>query len=491
MYYIAAVTRRAGLFSHRSLGYSRAPHTPLSSTFSPRQHPYPNPGFLGSSSHTAIFEHISRDHAPSSSTQDPSDNSPSLASFAQIPDDDSLLQGADVLRRILRDFPLTAMKDLVLFWLARGANLALAEPFVKGCTEGVSGLFSSLSHDENWHLSCAKQLLINSRQPLKFTVDTNFSSFQAQFLNENFRWESLAIFFLAVGRASVDITFFPTLYMTTGRRHALRGLCTKLSDCALEIALSLDCLNDIQLVLQYENFIMHSFVDGDHSYRAWRRMGDVISSVFALGYHEDIDTKADAPFYLTQLRKTTFARIYSADKNVAIFLGRPPRMTKRYCHFQIPSSFPDTRPNIDFWDPEAKASYIIETRWSALCASLKEEILELARDKNNETYAQEISDIQTRAEAQWEALPPRFQLQGSLLHHDIESPFEGDFLISARLNHLHVLFLLRLLLSNTLAEPDAPIVTIAGEMLSLVVEVILMRDQIINSGTGLVWKASQ
>lgn len=74
---------------------------------------------------------------------------------------------------------------------------------------------------------------------------------------------------------------------------------------------------------------------------------------------------------------------------------------------------------------------------------------------------------------------------------DQYSPFQKDFLISTRLNHLHVLFLLRLLIPNTLADPDTVIMKIAGEMLALVVELILVRDQIVNSGTSLVWKACQ
>jgi hypothetical protein len=39
------------------------------------------------------------------------------------------------------------------------------------------------------------------------------------------------------------------------------------SDRCLELSISLDCLNDLQLVLQYENFISHSNVDGDESKR--------------------------------------------------------------------------------------------------------------------------------------------------------------------------------------------------------------------------------
>lgn len=166
----------------------------------------------------------------------------------------------------------------------------------------------------------------------------------------------------------------------------------------------------MQLVLQYENFIMHSFIDGDLSeaplsvqklretlltndnlgYHLWRKLGDVISSISAMGYHDDIDNKPDTPFFLTQLRKTAFARIYSADKNVAIFLGRPPRVTKRFSHLQIPSSFLDPSHSTEMWGPDAKANYRAETRWSALCVSLKEEVLEIAHDKHNKAYSERI-----------------------------------------------------------------------------------------------------
>ena len=100
------------------------------------------------------------------------------------------------------------------------------------------------------------------------------------------------------------------------------------------------------------------------------------------------------------------------------------------------------------------------------------------------------SEIANRAEAQWQALPDHFRLSGSLKQCP-QSPFERDFLVSTRLNHLHVLFLLRLVLFNCLAEPDNSIVEIAQQMLALVVEAILFRDHLANSGTGLIWKVCQ
>jgi hypothetical protein len=95
--------------------------------------------------------------------------------------------------------------------------------------------------------------------------------------------------------------------------------------------------------------------------------------------------------------------------------------------------------------------------------------------------------IQNKAEARWQALPPHFRLEGSL-KQCTRDPFERDFVASVRLNHLHVLFLLRLLLLNTPAEPDMSMIEVAQQMLSLVVETILLRDQLVNSGTGLIWR---
>jgi len=247
---------------------------------------------------------------------------------------------------------------------------------------------------------------------------------------------------------------------------------------------------------------------------SWRSLGDVVASMFALGYHENIQNKPDVPAFLVELRRTAFGRVYSADKNVAIFLGRPPRMSKRFCYFQIPSSQtiaenqmlgPPGQSGASPWSTDAKMDYISETRWSALCASLKEEILELFFCEDRSIHASKArlvskpfllssqklktpSEISHRAEVQWQALPADFRLIGSLTQLNYRTPFERDFMASTRLNHLHVQFLLRLVLLTCLTEPDGTIVEIAQQMLALTVETILLRDHLANSGTGLIWK---
>lgn len=63
-------------------------------------------------------------------------------------------------------------------------------------------------------------------------------------------------------------------------------------------------------------------------------------------------------------------------------------------------------------------------------------------------------------------------------------------MVSARLNHLHVLLLLRLALVQRIADPDLSLVSIAADILSLTTEAALVKHKLANSGTGLVWKVS-
>lgn len=120
--------------------------------------------------------------------------------------------------------------------------------------------------------------------------------------------------------------------------------------------------------------------------------------MFALGYHENIDkTKPQIPIFLAELRKTAWAITYSADKNVAIFLGRPPRMSKRFCYFQLPLHPPSSElgdasnawDRNTRWRADTPFCYGAGIRWAALCSALKEDILELLRDRQRENFNQE------------------------------------------------------------------------------------------------------
>jgi len=140
---------------------------------------------------------------------------------------------------------------------------------------------------------------------------------------------------------------------------------------------------------------------------AWRRLGDVLSCLLFLGYHQEIHASPETPPFLVELRKSAFARIYSDDKNIAVFLGRPPRLNRIFCFFQIPGGVPNfLQESTRFISPPAdirqgpfnvdeQINSTTEIRWSALCAFLKEEVLELFQnaDKMDTEHGQKIAYV--------------------------------------------------------------------------------------------------
>ncbi|KKY13512.1 putative fungal specific transcription factor domain-containing protein [Diplodia seriata] len=98
--------------------------------------------------------------------------------------------------------------------------------------------------------------------------------------------------------------------------------------------------------------------------------------------------------------------------------------------------------------------------------------------------------IRLKIEKQWEELPPHFKLTASLTSLPHLHPFSRDFLAGTHLDYLHIHLLLGLVSSarstTTTTSPDPSLLSTAGEMLSLAVEAIILRQNLVNSGTSLV-----
>jgi chromatin structure-remodeling complex subunit RSC3/30 len=63
-------------------------------------------------------------------------------------------------------------------------------------------------------------------------------------------------------------------------------------------------------------------------------LGELSTTVFALGLHQD--SSAKAPFFLVELRRRTMVAAFAVDKMLATFLGRPPLISWRYCNILMP-----------------------------------------------------------------------------------------------------------------------------------------------------------
>ncbi|KAH7173039.1 hypothetical protein DER46DRAFT_697846 [Fusarium sp. MPI-SDFR-AT-0072] len=89
------------------------------------------------------------------------------------------------------------------------------------------------------------------------------------------------------------------------------------------------------------------------------------------------------------------------------------------------------------WAPDSKLDLFADTRWAALCAILKEEIIvELFGEERFDNRVEKASHIQRTAELQWSLLSKHFRLDMRMKSCD-RTAAELDLILDIKLNYLH------------------------------------------------------
>jgi hypothetical protein len=214
---------------------------------------YPNPGYLGSSSHTTFFDHL------------PIDSSRDIVPNKSSVDAENVDISAKFLERFYQSIPVSSSIDLVRAWLTTGTNLALAGLFTEHCTQSMQYLYDEYFNSHRDAAQLSRRLFVQSCHALAVDSTTTMESFCRNFCQQNARWETLGLFFAAATRSTLELPIFSPLYDSEQQRRRYQRIFMQYSDRCLDLALSLDNLNDLLLMLQYENWICHSFIDGDQS----------------------------------------------------------------------------------------------------------------------------------------------------------------------------------------------------------------------------------
>jgi chromatin structure-remodeling complex subunit RSC3/30 len=113
--------------------------------------------------------------------------------------------------------------------------------------------------------------------------------------------------------------------------------------------------------------------------------------VVALGLHQPLRTE-EIPLFLLEMRKRLMAETYILDKCLSTFLGRPPRICRRFCAFELPLDLnTDTlmggsqiqqyalqKLDDEGWNTEGRVTVVVAQRWIVLMTFVQEDILELS-----------------------------------------------------------------------------------------------------------------
>jgi chromatin structure-remodeling complex subunit RSC3/30 len=217
-------------------------------------------------------------------------------------------------------------------------------------------------------------------------------------------------------------------------------------------------------------------------YLSWRRVGDLISICIAKGLHGEIRPSETVPFWLSELRKRQFVVTYSLDKSSSIFLGRPPRLQRKYCSMQLPLDLDSKHLRLPALQLEDEINKLDEAGWNTegsfrenlyartmlICHMITEDIQELMLSTIPEHREEYALTVLSRSQDAWNNLPsfikdaPSTPLNGVLQHYLSDA---------IRIAFLHNEFLLQRVLVQKLKTSNEELVLVSRNELEKVLAI--------------------
>ncbi|KAK7729226.1 hypothetical protein SLS63_006358 [Diaporthe eres] len=342
------------------------------------------------------------------------------------------------------------MKEwLAKIWLDHGATLTSQEPAkIRKLSELI------------WR---------NTLTPLVFNGKTTALEWARLATGPGLRWETLGLIAANIGLCAIETSESDQLFVEGQvTRLCLINLMKQISEDCLGFCRYCEVLDDLFIWLLCEDSALVGAVKGDRDYSAYRATGEAHSAVIAMGLHQGIKADEKLPFFLAEMRKRAFICAYFQEISVASFLGRPPRLSYRYCTIDPPLDL--TERQLVQTGPELEAALASLDKdgyntSDANCAMRREDVLDLALGHytRDEVLAR-AKIIQEKHDAHWSSLPP-FLSKRSTEPFDFTDPNMAKPLHALQIMVLrngrrsNELLLQRVLIRKTGATPEKLIAT--------------------------------
>lgn len=225
----------------------------------------------------------------------------------------------------------------------------------------------------------------------------------------------------------------------------------------------------------------------------------------AMGLHQGNYDNPSTPFFLTQQRRRMFASAYYHDKSISLYVGRPPRMSYRYCKLEMPldltgeqtimqgDELQNALANLDSsgWNTSGTLHRITWARVWFLYSRIREEILEVSLGSTDADAESRINEIWQKMQ-RLDASLPHFVREGilqidaylaNLDKQDKQRIFDtakpSNTTLSAMTVHLGIMqteFYLRRAQVNRMKTPTETLIPISRRMLKVVLMAQTRRD---------------
>ncbi|GAM86316.1 hypothetical protein ANO11243_043300 [Dothideomycetidae sp. 11243] len=458
-------------------------------------------GFLGSSAFSAIFTENQRSLGIE-------DEEPERSSSPSPVSPEKIHQGAEVLS-LFRD--TTVFSGFLQRWFEFADSITMIKPMYAIWLEGIAENFSEMlaNHRTLQDLYPLSELVWRNTQQF-MPMDGNTTTLQWGRLHtgQHLRWETIGalcsvIVIVALDLSDWDPAFKRSRVIASDRHDLTEKLRTAMETC-LSFCRDCESITDMYVCVLFESVLILESIRGDTHFQAWVRIGEVINTCIHLGLHQEKRQDAKTPFIVNEIRIRLFDMLYGHDKSLSTFLGRPPRLSHRYCVLQLPLDLSDEEMILEGADLQ-RALNSLDNGWNtqgrlhrstwrrvwAAHAQLREDILEIALGTNAQNLAERGQQIREKIQLIDETLPDFIKVDVMDIlahcqnaHHPIianweRSRIQGNtlHLVSIKAGMLHTSLLLEKALINRLKSgTTVALIQHARLLLGYILAVSTKRD---------------
>lgn len=449
-------------------------------------------GFLGPTSYSAVY------------TENPTIlNTPDIEDAPSLPaiSADKLQQGAEVLS-MLRDIPI--YRRFTARWFELCDGIIVIQPVFKIWLDDLWSEFGQILEEGRPEqlLNLSELVWRNTRQPMKVRGDMTAREWAQSASGRNLRWEVVGVILSLVGLVAVNLSNWDIIFESIRERYVDRATFAermrKASEYCLCFCYESEVLNDVYICFMFEDLVLVECLKGDAHWAAWQRTGEVCDAVIAMGLHQGNNADANTPFFLAELRKKIFISAYGHDKVVATFLGRPPRLSHRYCKMDWPLDLSDDQLfgegesiesalaglDANGWNTSGNLNRTTWIRvWFVHC-KIREDILEIALGSDEQDIAFRAEQVRVRMEELHASVPAFMQVTPEqIIASDTHllSGFGGRsvnmiFLLCIHTGIVHTEFLLQRAMVSRLRTDTKQLIPTSRRMLKLVLLAQSRRD---------------
>lgn len=192
-------------------------------------------------------------------------------------DDTKIKAGVDLLAMFCNNETMNIFEKVTQRWTSDSGCFCMIYPLVKPNFEAVKQMADHIAKCINVPASLLKmseQVFKNTLRDVKIHGRITMLDFVGEFTGDNLRWETIGMVFNCIGLGAINTAPSDPLFSSREQRQKIAKQALDSSDACIACVETIDQLNDYRISLLFENFMLHSLINGDGSKLTCRQMVD-------------------------------------------------------------------------------------------------------------------------------------------------------------------------------------------------------------------------